>query len=60
MDIIIRAAIAFAVLWLLTRAAGRSTLGELSSFELVLFIMLGDVVQQGITMDDRRLPDKLR
>lgn len=55
MDIVIRAAIAFIVLWLVTRAAGRSTLGELSSFELVLFVVLGDLVQQGITMEDRSL-----
>jgi len=55
MDIVIRAAIAFVVIWLITRAAGRSTLGELSSFELVLFVVLGDMIQQGVTMDDRSL-----
>lgn len=59
MEIVIRAAIAFIVLWLVTRAAGRSTLGELSSFELVLFIVLGDLVQQGITMEDRSLTGNL-
>ncbi|MGH3652134.1 DUF421 domain-containing protein [Glutamicibacter sp.] len=59
MDIVIRAAIAFIVLWLVTRAAGRSTLGELSSFELVLFVVLGDLVQQGITMEDRSLVGSL-
>ncbi|NQD40856.1 DUF421 domain-containing protein, partial [Glutamicibacter halophytocola] len=36
MEIVIRAAAAFIILWLVTRASGRSTLGELSSFELVL------------------------
>ncbi|MGO2081036.1 DUF421 domain-containing protein [Glutamicibacter arilaitensis] len=36
MDIVIRAAIAFIVLWLVTRAAGRSTLGELAAFTMVL------------------------
>lgn len=50
-----RAAIAFAVLWVLARASGRGTLGELSSFDLLLFITMGDLVQQGITMDDRSL-----
>ncbi|GAA1406616.1 hypothetical protein AUR04nite_05600 [Glutamicibacter uratoxydans] len=59
MEIVIRAAIAFVVLWLVTRAAGRSTLGELSSFELVLFVVLGDLVQQGITMEDRSLTGNL-
>lgn len=55
MDIVIRAAIAFIIIWLITRAAGRSTLGELSSFELVLFIVIGDLVQQGITLENRSL-----
>lgn len=59
MDIVIRAAAAFIILWLATRAAGRSTLGELSSFELVLFVVLGDLVQQGITMEDRSLVGSL-
>lgn len=59
MEIVIRAAAAFIILWLVTRATGRSALGELSSFELVLFIVLGDMVQQGITMEDRSLTGSL-
>lgn len=55
MDIVIRAAIMFVILWLITRAVGRSTLGELSSFELLLFITMGDLVQQGITQEDHSL-----
>lgn len=59
MEIVVRAAVAFVILWLVTRAAGRSTLGELSSFELILFVVLGDLVQQGITMEDRSLTGNL-
>ncbi len=59
MEIVIRAAIAFFIIWLVTRAAGRATLGELSSFELVVFVVLGDLVQQGITMNDRSLTGSL-
>lgn len=55
MDIVLRAAIAFVVLWLLTKATGRATLGELSSFDLLLFITMGDLIQQGITAEDRTL-----
>ncbi|WP_054951754.1 DUF421 domain-containing protein [Flaviflexus massiliensis] len=55
MDTVIRAAIAFVVLWLLTKATGRATLGELSSFDLLLFITMGDLIQQGITGEDRTL-----
>lgn len=52
MEIVLRAGVTFIVLWLITRAVGRSTLGELSSFELLLFITMGDLVQQGITQED--------
>lgn len=52
MDIVLRSAVVFIILWLITRAVGRSTLGELSSFELILFITMGDLVQQAVTQDD--------
>lgn len=52
MDIVIRAAAIFLFLWLVTRVAGRSTLGELSSFELILFVTMGDFVAQGVTGQD--------
>lgn len=55
MEIVIRAAIAFVILWAVTRASGRSTLGELSSFDLLLFVTMGDLIQQGVTMEDRSL-----
>lgn len=52
MEIVIRAIVVFAFLWLVTRAVGRSTLGELSTFELLLFVTMGDLVQQGVTQQD--------
>lgn len=55
MDIVIRAAVAFFILWVITRASGRATLGELSSFDLLLFVTMGDLIQQGITMNDTSL-----
>lgn len=55
MDIVLRAGIAFILLWLLTKATGRATLGELSSFDLLIFITMGDLIQQGITGEDRTL-----
>ena len=55
MEIVIRAAIAFVILWAVTRASGRSTLGELSSFDLLLFVTMGDLIQQGVTMEDRSI-----
>ncbi|KAA1425196.1 DUF421 domain-containing protein [Mumia zhuanghuii] len=52
MEIVVRAIIVFVFLWLITRAVGRSTLGELSTFELVLFIVMGDLVQGAVTQQD--------
>ena len=39
-------------LWIVTRAVGRSTLGELSTFELLLYVTMGDLVQQAVTQQD--------
>lgn len=52
MEIVIRAVVVFAFLWLLTRAIGKRELGQLSTFELVLLVTMGDLVQQGITQED--------
>jgi uncharacterized membrane protein YcaP (DUF421 family) len=52
MEIVVRAAVLFAFLWVVTRVVGRSTLGELSTFELLLYVTMGDLVQQGITQQD--------
>ncbi len=52
MEIVIRALVVFSFLWLVTRAVGRSTLGELSTFELLLYVTMGDLVQQAVTQQD--------
>jgi uncharacterized membrane protein YcaP (DUF421 family) len=51
-EIVIRAAVMFVFLWAVTRAVGRSTLGELSTFELLLYVTMGDLVQQSVTQQD--------
>ena len=38
----------FLFLWMVTRVVGRSTLGELSTFELLLYVTMGDLVQQAV------------
>jgi uncharacterized membrane protein YcaP (DUF421 family) len=55
MDVGLRAAIMFVFLWGVTRAVGRSTLGELSTFELLLYVVLGDLIQQAVTQQDYSL-----
>ena len=52
METVVRAVIIFVFLWGITRVVGRSTLGELSAFELILFICMGDLVQQAVTQQD--------
>lgn len=52
MEIVLRAVAVFFFLWLVTRAVGRSTLGELSTFELLLYVTMGDLVQQAVTQQD--------
>lgn len=52
MDVVIRAAVAFFFIFLLTRVIGRRELSSLQPFDLILLVMLGDIVQQGVTQSD--------
>ena len=52
MEIVIRAAVVFAFLFVLLRGMGKRELAELSTFELVVIIVMGDLVQQGVTEED--------
>ena len=52
MEIVLRALVVFLFLWVVTRAVGRATLGELSTFELILYVTMGDLVQQAVTQQD--------
>jgi len=52
MEIVLRAAAIFLFLWVLTRAIGKKELAEMSAFELVLIVTIGDLVQQGVTQED--------
>jgi uncharacterized membrane protein YcaP (DUF421 family) len=53
MDIVIRAAVGFVFLLILTRAVGRRELSSLEPFDLILLIVIGDLVQQGVTQSDQ-------
>jgi uncharacterized membrane protein YcaP (DUF421 family) len=52
MDIVLRAAVGFLFVLFLTRIVGRRELGSMEPFDLILLVMLGDLVQQGITQND--------
>jgi uncharacterized membrane protein YcaP (DUF421 family) len=55
MDIVLRAIVGFSLIFLLTRIVGRRELSSLAPFDLILLVMLGDLVQQGITQSDYSL-----
>lgn len=52
MDIVIRATAMFAILFALLRLMGKRELGQMTPFELVMLVVVGDLIQQGITHND--------
>ncbi len=52
MDLVIRAAVAFFFVLLLTRVIGRRELSSMQPFDLIMLVMIGDLVQQGVTQND--------
>ncbi len=52
MDVVLRSIVAFAFIIALLRVIGRRELSSLEPFDLVLLIVIGDLVQQGVTQSD--------
>jgi uncharacterized membrane protein YcaP (DUF421 family) len=52
MDLVVRAVVVFFFVFVLTRVIGRRELSQLAPFDLILLIILGDALQQGLTQDD--------
>ena len=52
MDIVLRAAFAFVFIFFITRVVGKRELSSLEPFDLILLIVLGDLIQQGVTQSD--------
>ena len=59
MDLVARAVIVFFVIFLVTRVVGRRELSTMEPFDLILLIVTGDLVQQGITQSDYSLTGAL-
>jgi uncharacterized membrane protein YcaP (DUF421 family) len=55
MEIVLRAAVTFLFVLLITRGIGKKELSQLSAFELILLVTIGDLVQQGVTQEDQSL-----
>jgi uncharacterized membrane protein YcaP (DUF421 family) len=52
MEVVVRAAFFALFLFLVTRVVGRATLSELSAFQLILYVVMGDLIQQSVTQQD--------
>src|SRR6266516_6136443 len=59
MDLVIRATVIFFFIFLVTRIAGRRQISSLQPFDLILLVVLGDLVQQGITQSDESVTGTL-
>lgn len=55
MDIVLRSLVAFALLFLLLRVLGRRELSSMEPFDVILLVVIGDLVQQGVTQSDMSL-----
>lgn len=52
MDIVLRASAMFVILYLLIRLLGKRELGQMTPFEFVVLVVMGDLIQQGVTHND--------
>jgi uncharacterized membrane protein YcaP (DUF421 family) len=52
MDIVLRSIVIFVFILLLMRVLGRRELSSLEPFDLVILVVIGDFVQQGVTQQD--------
>ena len=52
MDIVLRATVIFLALYLLVRLMGKRELGQMTPFELIVLVVIGDLIQQGVTQND--------
>lgn len=55
MDLVLRATVIFVFVFLITRVVGRRELGSDEPFDLILLVVLGDLIQQGVTQSDNSI-----
>ncbi len=52
MDLVLRAAAAYLAVFAFTRLLGRRELSQMQPFDLILLVVIGDLIQQGVTQND--------
>jgi uncharacterized membrane protein YcaP (DUF421 family) len=55
MDLVIRAAVIFTFIWLVTRLIGRRELATMEPFDVILLVVVGDLVGQSVMQSDYSL-----
>jgi len=55
MESVIKSVVVYLVLWLMIRASGRRTLGQLTVFDFILFLISGGLAQRALTAQDYSL-----
>src|SRR5919202_1725112 len=52
MDLVLRTIVAFSAIFMPTRVVGRRELAGTEPFDVIMLVVLGDLVPQGVTQDD--------
>jgi uncharacterized membrane protein YcaP (DUF421 family) len=55
MDLALRSLFAFLFVFAITRLVGRRELASLEPFDVILLVVIGDLVQQGVTQSDNSI-----
>lgn len=55
MDLVLRTTFVFLLIVVVTRAVGRRELSSMQPFDVILLVVIGDLVQQGVTQSDYSL-----
>jgi uncharacterized membrane protein YcaP (DUF421 family) len=55
MDLVFRTVFVFVLILVVTRAVGRRELSSMEPFDMILLVVIGDLVQQGVTQSDYSL-----
>ena len=59
MDLVLRTVFVFFLILVVTRAVGRRELSSMEPFDLILLVVIGDLIQQGVTQSDYSLTGTL-
>ena len=59
MDLVLRATFVYFLILVVTRAVGRRELSQMEPMDLILLVVIGDMVQQGVTQSDESVTGTL-